>query len=1111
MKRGMKNKIYLFLLFAALCLKVVAQSEATDTVHVDSWEEARTLLFGLLPHEHYPSGYLLDRGSVLPKMTYANGELSDSSFNMPEWYFILNTIKMGYNNTDSIIGYVSLDSIKNKYIEANDILPFGLIDMNTQIIRDSAITDGSLTLVDYRFTENTSDLSKIYVNRKVFCLAPLNMEVYTMNPQFILMPDYVFSNNTHSVVSMEIDLDDNSGYKAVSLNVPFQASYQSGGYKIFTARAIYSNGDTLYSRSELNIIDNNILDVLSTCYTPPDYTYVRHWGAGTYGGDYPAQEWETEQQSFSSKFAEVGVWYGCGNTEKKVRKPLVIFAGYNPKNGKALFDNGNAAWINDLAGPLLALDGWRGPLYQTYDGFFTDISKNSSLYGGNQNFGSNGNRMLDKIRQEGYDIFIVRFHDGIGHLQASAYLTTLVIKDINKRILNEDEAVTNPGAALDPEAPGYPNTSVIKKAKHELIVMGYSAGALGTRLALTLMEYEQEKYKCADSPEDLFKKGRSTHHRTKIWVCFDHEAQGSNVPIGQQMFMDFQKSMQYFPGTFADILNSIICSQALDLMNENGVATQNTLYNLKSSYHVGNGVWNVLYHNDFYRYFLDLTYVSTLPVNRPANLSGYPLKCYRIAISQGSANGILQTLTNDNELLYYQSPKPFCPFSMNLPVKGYRKARAYALTPNNNIAFTCAAGIAVNALLFNFFITVSHPKYKSTNYIQDGYLAAGQWRSLDADPGSTLPAHMILGKKLLPAGPTWYNTFFACAEKQVGLKQTGFAPTVSGLDLHQPGNNSLPRLPEHNYLIPGNVSGGLNLMQQNKYNIGNNNSPNNDFGYPHLTFPNNHNDYTPFDALWANNREDDNYDWNTMHVEDPNPHIGDFLVEEIAPHTLYLSNRNIGANIYTCGDIPFKEKYYADFEARNSLLAGNQSIYQSDPNPNNWSARQRTTEGDFVVQDGGIVTFRANNYDGQSKITLGAGFSAKHGSIFRAYVYTDPNICPPFNYENCAFRPVADNPAAPPASRPIYSKRATAQKMNNELKKINLYLYPNPSSGSITYILKEAESYEYVLSDLTGKIIQTGMIAEKINNINLSYLEKGIYLITVSNKNYKRTDRIILQ
>lgn len=252
--------------------------------------------------------------------------------------------------------------------------------------------------------------------------------------------------------------------------------------------------------------------------------------------------------------------------------------------------------------------------------------------------------------------------------------------------------------------------------------------------------------------------------------------------------------------------------------------------------------------------------------------------------------------------------------------------------PNDNKAFECKIGTSIVTGAAAWHITFPHWTYKNVNTIQDSYLGAGAWRSLDADPGSTLPSHILLGKKLPLSSETlgWASVLF-CNYKEINLNQHGFCPTVSGLDLHYPGQNTLPRLPNVNYQIPGNVSTGMGLMKQNNY-LTPPNSPHNDFGYPHITFSNNHYDYTPFDAIWAHgdNLNITNYDANTMHVEDPTPYIGEFLSEEIAPHNLYLSKRTIQAENYFCGDVLYSEKYYADFEARNSVLAGNQTIYLHD-------------------------------------------------------------------------------------------------------------------------------------------------------------------------------------
>ena len=73
------KKIFLLLnLFIAL--NIFGQSTVVgDTIQADSWEDAMEKTFGLLPKSHYPSGYLINKASPIPKIAFANGTLTDSS------------------------------------------------------------------------------------------------------------------------------------------------------------------------------------------------------------------------------------------------------------------------------------------------------------------------------------------------------------------------------------------------------------------------------------------------------------------------------------------------------------------------------------------------------------------------------------------------------------------------------------------------------------------------------------------------------------------------------------------------------------------------------------------------------------------------------------------------------------------------------------------------------------------------------------------------------------------------------------------------------------------------------------------------------------------------
>lgn len=1038
----MKNLFLISWIFLSLILNSQTPTGSGDTITVNSHQEAINLLFGSIPSSHYPTGILLDKAGFYPKTAFANGLQNDSSFNMLEWYTIYETIRIAKGDS-SWIGFLELDSVKNNYIESNNYLPIGILNFNVDKFRDSAFVDGSLTSSNYALIEATSDLSKIFKNINIFSVVPLNIDVNTLTPNFVILPDMIYSNITNSINSIQIDLDDQLGFRSVDINVAFSASYNSNGYKKINTRIIYSNGDTLYSRSELYINDTDILNTFSKVASDGyDFTFDVNTG-DTY---YPS-ELSVPSQSGS---ALCGVWLGCGNTQ--IRKPIIIFSGYNPTNGKDLLDNDNPKWWNESAGPIFVLAGWRGPLFETYNGSFTDFSS------GSNKFGNNGSNFMYKLLDEGYDIIICRFSDGIGYLQHNARVVAATIKEVNTR----KRYATNPGASINPY--DYGTTNTLMRANHENIVIGYSAGALCSRLGLTMMEKYVSQY--------------GLHH-TKSWVTMDCENQGSNVSIGFQMYLDFMAYSMTALNPF-DIFNAILCKKALGILKTGGVATQNTLYHINHLYNAGGDKWNVNQDGEFNSYFSDLNAVS--PSYVPANLKGYPIRCRRIGITQGNGNGLNNNIGN-SDLISYRSPSPFS--GILFGVMPGRFANARPLTTSSNNAFFCRQSISIFFLFYSLNININHWKYKKDNYILNH-------KPYDETAASTLTSHLILGDKLAGGEPFTWKSFSTNVTRSHNPNQHGFSPTVSGLDIHTPGNNNLPRFPDLS-LTPTNQG----LLRINNYTSSNSDyAPQKDYGYPHINHPTNHYDYTPYDAIYAIGSPNNDYFDNQMHVEDPQPFITDFLVEEIAPKTLYLSNRTLTDD--------------ADFEARNSVLAGNQDIYKhGGSNPADWYKRLQTPPGDFVVSasNSPIVTMRSANNDGNSTVTLGAGFRAEHGCVFRAYIYQSTYCTTTVGSSS---RSSTQNDNADRGPRPIISSKQAQGKLQPD-SKIDVTLFPNPSSGVIHFDFKENYTYFYTINDVLGHSVQTGNISPSTNEINLQDVKSGVYFITISNANYKQTERLIIQ
>jgi hypothetical protein len=184
------------------------------------------------------------------------------------------------------------------------------------------------------------------------------------------------------------------------------------------------------------------------------------------------------------------------------------------------------------------------------------------------------------------------------------------------------------------------------------------------------------------------------------------------------------------------------------------------------------------------------------------------------------------------------------------------------------------------------------------------------------------------------------------------------------------------------------------------------------------------------------------------------------------------------------------------------------------PNPIDCYKRQRTAPGDFIVDDGAVVDMAANNYNDTSRVILGPGFSAKHGSIFRAHInYQIPKTCPPFGYASSR---QANNtvPAVPESdSRPIMSTKTAQSHVAKNQKHMGkvIALYPNPSNSQIYYDTKSTATFEFTIFDGVGKVLQTGTFTSDHAKIDLSNFAKGVYYITISAGTLKQTDRIILQ
>lgn len=79
------------------------------------------------------------------------------------------------------------------------------------------------------------------------------------------------------------------------------------------------------------------------------------------------------------------------------------------------------------------------------------------------------------------------------------------------------------------------------------------------------------------------------------------------------------------------------------------------------------------------------------------------------------------------------------------------------------------------------------------------------------------------------------------------------------------------------------------------------------------------------------------------------------------------------------------------------------------------------------------------------------------------------------------------------------------------IRETNISINPNPSSGIFQIQWPLQESYEISVTDLKGAILHQYTSSEELYNINLTHLNKGVYILILNTNNHTEQHKIILK
>lgn len=1069
------KKILLALLFMALIWPNVKIQAQTDTLYVNGYYDAMNIIYGSLDTSLLTTNLLINRAPADSTFYFFDGK-KDSVINYLSFLLHYNSIQLAQQNNNEANSFLQIDSAAR----SKPYIPLGLMYYAYEFISDAALSSGNLSLVNGTIINAATNFNP-FQKSIYFSSCPMNF-IATESNIFRLDSNFIFTNKNLSNATFLADFNDGLGIRAIAMNMDYIVDFNYGNNSI--ALYLVDGSDTLKSTSTIFLLNTvgESADGKSSgmCnYKRPDIPVQTITADPNYG--------LIKEGIPTGRYA---VWLGCGNdnngseenSSADIRKPYIVSAGFNPLYGKALdpcspsdlsapnpfnliLQFGIASAVSGLISATSAgiinipafaelatflyetnfYGGWRGPIYETYNGTYNNLfSPNDPKNEDNRT------NYFEKLREEGYDIVIVTYNNPVDYIENNAAVMISLIKQMNNQLR-------------------------LNGSKHELVVGGYSAGALTSRVALAEME-RYYNFNKGTSNEGLY-----PHPHTRLFMSVEGEYQGANTPIGFQHLVNY---LCKSPATTPIEIMEILLANLTRKQFSNHTAKELSIMHYDATINGNSANQNPERDN-----FVLLQ-----------SQIGYPQSCRKVGISQGS--GLSKG---------YQDIDPAVPMfhirsehRTGIPPifsVGYYREYASNYTPTNStlaVLATRAEGISFTLLGNSVYMNL-------INNFNNGHTYIYNSKPYDECPGSLLAADKTFdqaGAKFLFGTLSWLtNPFSSNTYHHQGTKHS-FAPTVSTLDLHNPLN---PSQEADLYFNP--VANGLmKSFQANGQLI---NSANRDFGYPHISYPNNHYAITPFDAIWAvgDNTKADNH----FHVEDPQPLMCDFMVGEVAPEHLYLSNRFINEPLLAysffnnqTGTNEITSKYQAAFDTRRKIFCGNDVYYIVSQNKSNLilPTKELSPNGDFIVGENGDVEFTAGE-----EINLMPGFEAKAGSNFTALITT----------HNCSnayeiYRVMKTEEGNTNSTNTNRNCSLDSDDIQDQTAK-KYKVFPTPASDRIEIGgIIEDEVIEITLLDMFGKKICSKQLWVGNNSIFLNQFQNGLYVLSIKKKGkLTQTEKILIQ
>ncbi len=568
---------------------------------------------------HMSTDILVDRSpDGYSKRKVLNGEPESSKCYWGDFYSLYTRMESSQRPYEKP-NFIKIDSLANLVYQEEGAIPLGILDYSYEEINEAAKRNDVFEWVNNKVVVNNPFFPNFLLKKRAIAVAPLKLYSEKRDLRLKIDSNFLFTNAEHPIshIEVQIGLDDNIHY----LNFGDYLEcfeYESDSID-FRLKLVYENGDIFDAYTMLLIIDEELQEEGASekakksggrrCHV--NYDIFTHTEA-VYTADVKKRIFANPEIGNTTVSGDMGIYYACGNECGPIRKPFIVATGFAPFGGVKVNHPSAKKDAYSVINGTLRMDG-------------------AHALGGNYTPGmNNGANLLNKLRNEGFDVVILDPDNGVDFVQNIASFIKEGIHEVNR---------------MKRSTGSY----------HENVTMGISLSGIALRLALA--EMEQDHY---------VDPSNNPHHHCRSFISYEGEMQGATIPLGIQAFvkhlvssqphsMSFlllddvgraaQQQIPWWAWVVAPQLSAqvwlvtptlvkvigtagimLAIDMAYDELLGNAAARSLLKYHIESNDSVGDTKLNR--HRYFDRLFGQLDYI------------GYPNDCRRIAISNANNKGV---------------------------------------------------------------------------------------------------------------------------------------------------------------------------------------------------------------------------------------------------------------------------------------------------------------------------------------------------------------------------------------------------------------------------------------------------------------------------------------